>query len=103
MEKLEEIKVQLIYLKDGSATIDQCAERIINLFKIQLENCWQAAHQAGRFEGKGIAEENWQTFEEYYKDNFEYEERNPDHCLLKGCCDDKICFKNLICNYDERR
>ena len=74
-----------------------------NLFKIQLENCWDAAHQAGRFEGKGIAEENWQTFEDYYKDNFEYDEKqNPPHCLIKGVCDDKICLKNFICNYDER-
>ena len=30
---------------------------------------WDVAHQAGRFEGKGIAEENWQTFEEYWDKN----------------------------------
>lgn len=30
---------------------------------------WDVAHQAGRFEGKGIAEENWQTFEEYWEEN----------------------------------
>jgi hypothetical protein len=31
---------------------------------------WDVAHQAGRFEGKGIAEENWQTFEEYWDETF---------------------------------
>jgi hypothetical protein len=30
---------------------------------------WDVAHQAGRFEGKGIAEENWQTFETYWEEN----------------------------------
>jgi hypothetical protein len=33
-----------------------------------MEECWDAAHQAGRFEGKGIAKENWQTFEAYMED-----------------------------------
>ena len=31
---------------------------------------WESAHQAGRFEGKGIAENNWQTFESYWSENF---------------------------------
>lgn len=35
-----------------------------------LKECWEAAHQAGRFEGKGIAQENWQTFENYYEEKF---------------------------------
>jgi hypothetical protein len=30
---------------------------------------WDVAHQAGRFEEKGIAEENWQTFETYWEEN----------------------------------
>ena len=30
-----------------------------------MEGCWYSAHQAGRFEGKGIAEKDWQTFEVY--------------------------------------
>jgi DNA uptake protein ComE-like DNA-binding protein len=34
--------------------------------KQQKKECWDVAHQAGRFEGKGIAEKNWQTFEQYY-------------------------------------
>lgn len=32
--------------------------------KEQHQETWDVAHQVGRFEGKGIAEENWQTFEE---------------------------------------
>jgi len=33
------------------------------------QETWDVAHQAGRFEGKGIAEENWFTFEEYWEEN----------------------------------
>ena len=36
----------------------------------QMEDCWIAAHQAGRFEGKGIAEEDWQTFFKYYNETY---------------------------------
>jgi len=39
MDKLEEIKVQLIDLKDGSATIDECAERILSLFSVSGSVC----------------------------------------------------------------
>jgi hypothetical protein len=38
--------------------------------KEQMEDTWIAAHQAGRFEGKGIAEEDWQTFTQYYIENY---------------------------------
>ena len=38
--------------------------------KEQLDLCWNTAHQAGRFEGKGIAEDGWQTFENYYKETY---------------------------------
>ena len=41
--------------------------------KEQKEECWNVAHQSGRFEGKGIAEENWQTFEQYYNETFKSE------------------------------
>ena len=30
-----------------------------------MVDCWETAHQAGRFEGKGIAEKDWQTSREY--------------------------------------
>jgi hypothetical protein len=36
--------------------------------KQQLQECWGISHQAGRYEGKGIAEENWQTFEDYWNE-----------------------------------
>ena len=36
--------------------------------KEQHQETWDVAHQAGRFEGKGIAEENWQTFEGYWEE-----------------------------------
>ena len=38
--------------------------------KEQIRDCWEVAHQAGRFEGKGIAEKNWQTFEQYYNETY---------------------------------
>ena len=38
--------------------------------KEQMEDCWIAAHQAGRFEGKGIAQEDWQTFFNYYNETY---------------------------------
>jgi len=38
--------------------------------KEHLEDCWITAHQAGRFEGKGIAEEDWQTFFQYYNETY---------------------------------
>jgi hypothetical protein len=41
--------------------------------KEQHQETWETAHQAGRFEGKGIAEENWQTFETYWEENFKSE------------------------------
>jgi hypothetical protein len=39
----------------------------------QLVECWNTAHQAGRFEGKGIAEKDWQTFETYWEETFKSE------------------------------
>jgi hypothetical protein len=33
------------------------------------QETWDVAHQAGRFEFKGI-EENWFTFEEYWEETF---------------------------------
>ena len=38
--------------------------------KEQHNETWDSAHQAGRFEGKGIAEENWQTFETHWEETF---------------------------------
>lgn len=58
-------------------TIDRIIERIdselLDLEKQQHNQTWDSAHQAGRFEGKGIAEENWQIFEEYYNETFKSE------------------------------
>lgn len=41
--------------------------------KEQHQETWETAHQAGRFEGKGIAEENWQVFETYWVETFKSE------------------------------
>jgi hypothetical protein len=63
---------------------EQMPKKIQPHYKKQLEQAkemdkqahqetWDGAHQAGRFEGKGIAEENWWTFEEYWEENFKSE------------------------------
>ena len=44
--------------------------------KRQKMQCWEIAHQAGRFEGKGIAVENWQTFEQYYNEEYAKNTKN---------------------------
>ena len=48
----------------------QVIEQAKQMEKEQIQQCWDTAHQAGRFEGKGIAEENWQTFEQYYNETY---------------------------------
>jgi hypothetical protein len=48
-------------------------EQAKEMEKEQIVTTWNTAHQAGRFEGKGIAEENWQTFESYWKETFKSE------------------------------
>ena len=48
-------------------------EKLKKVEKSQYQETWETAHQAGRFEGKGIAEENWQTFETYWLETFKSE------------------------------
>ena len=49
---------------------DEEFEKAKAMEKENLEDCWIAAHQAGRFEGKGIAEDDWQTFFNYYNETY---------------------------------
>lgn len=66
IDALVEIKSRGIELTmDGMITM---LENNLDAEKKQLRECWETAHQAGRFEGKGIAEEGWQTFETYFKE-----------------------------------
>ena len=46
-------------------------EEALKMEKEQMEYLWYVAHQAGRFEGKGIAEENWLTFEQYHNETYD--------------------------------
>jgi hypothetical protein len=50
--------------------LDEAYQQSKEMEKEQKKECWDVAHQAGRFEGKGIAEENWQTFEQYYNETY---------------------------------
>ena len=44
-------------------------EQAKEMEKHSHKETWDVAHQSGRFEGKGIAKENWQTFETYWGEN----------------------------------
>ena len=58
---------------------------------------WDVAHQAGILEGKGIAEENWWTFEEYWEENFKQQEQcRCGHPKVGGySCQRTDCNQNL--------
>jgi hypothetical protein len=60
------------YKKVGGISISM-SKQAKEMEKEQIVTTWNTAHQAGRFEGKGIAEENWQTFESYWKEIFKSE------------------------------
>lgn len=62
--------VEWFYQRILAKDIKQVFEQAKAMEKKQLKECWDVAHQAGRFEGKGIAEENWQTFEQYYNETY---------------------------------
>jgi hypothetical protein len=53
----------------------KAAEHAKEMEKEAHQETWDVAHQAGRFEGKGIAEENWFTFEEYWEETFKQREK----------------------------
>ena len=60
-------------LLDGKLLMPSLIEQAKAMEKQQMFECWETAHQAGRFEGKNIAIENWQTFKEYYNETFKSE------------------------------
>jgi hypothetical protein len=53
--------------------IDELKEKAKEMEINQHNETWDVAHQAGRFEGKGIAEKDWQTFETYWEETFKSE------------------------------
>lgn len=70
-------------------------------------DCWETAHQAGRFEEKGIAEKGWQKSKEYiqllqpteWEVELEYEligectGNNDDGCFMDSSGHNCGCFK----------
>jgi len=65
-----------LYIKGiTSLNCDEVIEQAKEMEKEAHQETWDVAHQAGRFEGKGIAEENWFTFEEYWEENFKQQEQ----------------------------
>ncbi len=66
VEQLKDMEYDLRLIPN---TIEQAKEMEIN----QHNETWDVAHQAGRFEGKGIAEKDWQTFETHWEETFKSE------------------------------
>lgn len=57
-------------LMNGYTIDNKIIEQAKAMEKEQHNETWDSAHQAGRFEGKGIAEDNWQTFESHWEETF---------------------------------
>jgi len=79
---VEQIKEYDFSPKDNTYIIEipswiwtEKVEQAKEMEKEAHQETWDVAHQAGRFEGKGIAEENWFTFEEYWEENFKQQEQ----------------------------
>ena len=66
----EKLRIEEININDFMDAKDELVNRCLVIEKEQHNETWDSAHQAGRFEGKGIAEENWQTFETYWEETF---------------------------------
>jgi len=65
-----------LYIKGiTSLNCDEVIEQAKEMEKEAHQETWDVAHQAGRFECKGIAEENWFTFEEYWEETFKQQEQ----------------------------
>ena len=67
---VENLKIVLYQNQSRDILLQDFIKQAKEMEKQQIKECWDAAHQAGRFIGKGIAEENWQTFEEYYNETY---------------------------------
>jgi hypothetical protein len=63
---LEQLDVETVLTRRQLSDVINKAKE---MEKESHKKTWDVAHQAGRFEGKGIAEENWQTFETYWEEN----------------------------------
>jgi hypothetical protein len=61
---------QTLWKQNNYSLPSNILEQAKAMEKEQHSETWDVAHQAGRFEGKGIAEENWQTFETHWKENY---------------------------------
>ncbi len=62
--------VEQLFWSEQMERIERVVQQAKEMEKEAHEETWDAAHQTGRFEGKGIAEENYYTFEQYYKETF---------------------------------
>ena len=67
---VEKIQEQLDVFLTGAVLDNVMIEKAKEMEKEQIVTAWNTAHEVGRFEGKGIAEKDCQTFETYWKANF---------------------------------
>ena len=58
---------------DARVFIAKLFDQAKEMEKQYFNDCFEEAHQAGRFEGKGIAEKDWINFELWYNENFKSE------------------------------
>jgi len=74
---LTEFKKEVWFEPDSELDIwiNKLIPKAKEMEKEQHQETWNVAHQAGRFEGKGIAEDNWQTFQTYWEENFKQQEQ----------------------------
>jgi len=58
---------------DTQGLVHWIEDTLLEMEKQQLEDCFMKTHQTGRFECLFVAEENWITFESWYKETFKSE------------------------------
>ncbi len=76
------IRVELTYEQD--ILFEELFEQAKEMEKEAHQETWDVAHQAGRFEGKGIAEENWFTFEEFWEENLNNKTNETNSSRMVG-------------------
>ena len=73
IDKIGQLVQTTMYGEELKELIEFFIEQAQAMEKEAHQETWDSAHQAGRFEGKGIAEPHWQTFETYWDETFKSE------------------------------
>ena len=73
VDQLKSTRKKYMGFKNIDIDYQEIIKQAKEMEKEQHNETWDIAHQAGRFEGKGIAENNWQTFETHWNETFKSE------------------------------